>query len=395
VNRRLLVIGNKLPRLPSIEWKECQHYNFLDYQGLLFDCRKHWPVPSDNLPNHLFTFLKNGHTVYVILPEAAELSIQPSLNLLPNLKLQLQKLRGTTLKLSAPHLSLFVKYVETLDAFDLVIHPTVVTNPNGATWQNTVVNNVNDAVCGVFFNSAFIFHPPSKGRDNLAFKAIIDHFNPDLEEPDLDPAPPWATHVVNSLEDAQRITAVMKKINHQIGDLQEKLREEELRMQALERWVQLLWLDGVPLQNRVKEVFDFLGFTTESIDPTGHTRDLVIKYGGREFLIEVTGSTGPITLDKGRQLLQWMGDSESPDTVKGLLIGNAFRTHAPDNRPPTPNHKIFVNELEAMALRYHFGLLEVRQLFDLLRSRLAGHPCDLDGLCTQLAVDGVIKFNTV
>jgi hypothetical protein len=103
MNRRLLVIGNKLPRLPSIEWEECQNYNFLDYQGLLFDCRKHWPVPSDNLPTHLFTFLQNGHTVYVILPDAVELSDQRPLNPLPNLSMQLMKSRGATLRLCPPH----------------------------------------------------------------------------------------------------------------------------------------------------------------------------------------------------------------------------------------------------------------------------------------------------
>jgi hypothetical protein len=76
--------------------------------------------------------------------------------------------------------------------------------------------------------------------------------------------------------------------------------------QQIERWAELLWLDGIPLQNRVREAFELLGFQTESKNPTGHTHDLVLSCGGDVFYAEVTGATGSIKVGKGRELMHWL-----------------------------------------------------------------------------------------
>jgi hypothetical protein len=157
-------------------------------------------------------------------------------------------------------------------------------------------------------------------------------------------------------------------------------------------WAELLWLDGIPLQKRVREALDFLGFETEMPDPTGHGEELIAKHDTHRFLIEVTGATGSIKIDKARELVQWVLDSESPDRVRGVLVGNPFRNDPPQQRPPTENHKLFTTEVEGLATRFDFALLEVRELYRAILAKLEHKEVNVLKICEAMGLKGRVML---
>lgn len=392
---RLLVLGKDIPRLNCVNWDEWRKYNLLDYQGLLIDCRKPSRI-SDNqeLANLLAQFMQHGHTVFLILPEVADIPAEGlNLSILPYMTLNLQVQRGKTL-INSINSGFIQQYMTALQGHEFVItpRPTIQNIPFRWAWQITVSDNVNRGVCGQF-GHAYIFHPPAPGRDGLAMKAILDFFKPDYEEPEPEERPDWVKDVTASLPGMAELESGSATKNAEIARLQSELEAVEAKKLELEQWAELLWLDGIPLQNRVSEALHLLGIPNKSKDPTGHTQDLQGSCAGRPLMFEVTGSTGAIGIDKGRQLLQWMAQCDDPVNTKGVLIGNAFRKNPPNERPPTANHNIFVKELEDLALRFHFALLDVRGLYDLVVRKLGGEDLKEESLCQALQADGAVGFD--
>jgi hypothetical protein len=357
-----------------VQWEEWKQYNLLDYQGLLIDCRNPSRISGDKeLSGLLAQYMQHGHTVFLILPDVTD--IPPGgldLSVIPYLTLNLQLQKGKTLN-NIINSALFQSYIEALRGHEIVINAraTVQNIPYDWLWQIAVSDNVKRAVCGQF-GRAYVFHPPSPGRDSLAMKAILDFFGPDLEEPEPDPAPEWATNIIAAIPGVADIEARTENNTKEIARLQSAVVVDEARRTKLARWAEMLWLTGVPLQQRVSEALGLLGVPNKSENPTGHTHDLQGICQGRAVLFEVTASTGSIGVEKGRQLLQWIGECEDPTNTKGVLIGNAYRNDPPDKRPPSPDHRIFVKEVEDMAHRFHFALLDVRDLFRLVIRKIAG-----------------------
>jgi hypothetical protein len=335
--------------------------------------------------------MSHGHTLYVILPHAR--NVPPggmAFEILPRVRLHITPEKGKTLK-EALNIPPFVQYRRALNGHEIVIQPQELPRPNEPLWRwrAAITNNVNRSVCGVYGN-AFVFHPPSVGLEEQAIKAILEHFQPDFEEPEQPPE--WSTEVAARIPGVVEIDSRMARTLQEVADLNSRLTADESRGQELRRWAEMLWLSGVPLQRRVSEALAFLGVPNQSKNPTGHMEDLEGVCSGKPLLFEVTASSGSITVDKARQLLQWMGETDDPTNTKGILIANAYRNDPPDKRPPTPDHKIFVKEVEEMAQRFHFGLLDIREIFDLVVRKLAGEEISPEMVCQGLQGDGKLTF---
>lgn len=391
---RLLVLGKDIPRLKCVEWQDWHAHNLLDYQGLLIDCRNPSRISGNRaLCDLLAQYMQHGHTVFLILPEATSVPVGGlDLSILPYLTLKLSPARGKTLK-DVINSAFFQSYMTALQGHEITITPAQIVQhvPHGWAWQTTVSDNVNRAVCGQFAR-AYVFHAPASGRDGLAIKAILDFFQPDFEEPEREEPPEWSSRVTAQIPGVSDIRGRREQAHQEIAKLQSVIDTDAAKQRELEKWAEILWLDGVPLQVRVSEALALLGIPNESKDPTGHTQDLQGRCRDTPLLFEVTGSTGSIGIEKGRQLLQWITDCGDPTHTKGVLIGNAFRNNAPENRPPTANHKIFVKELEDMARRFHFALVDTRELFDVVIRKLGGEEVQVESVCTALRGDGVVKF---
>lgn len=391
---RLLVVGKEIPRLKCVQWEEWKDYNLLDYQGLLIHCRSPSRISGDkDLSGLLAQYMQHGHTVFLILPEATD--IPPGgldLSVIPYVTLNLQLQKGKTLN-DIMNSLMFQNYMKALRGHEMVINarPTVHNIPHGWNWQIAVADNVKRAVCGQF-GRAYVFHPPAHGCDDLAIRAILDFFSPDFEEPEPDPAPEWAANIVATIPGVADIDTKTLRNSKEIARLQSEVSASEVERTKLARWAEMLWLTGVPLQQRVSEALALLGVPNHSENPTGHTHDLQGLCQGQALLFEVTASAGSIGVDKGRQLLQWIGEAKDPTNTKGILIGNAYRNDPPDKRPPSPDHKIFVKEVEDMAQRFHFALLDVRDLFELITRKIGGEEIKTETVCEALQADGPIRF---
>ena len=386
--KRLLLIGKKLPRLESISWKESLSHNIVDYQGLLFDCRQMDGFTSGPLLyQRLYPYLTQGHPIYVILPDLKAMD-KPSIQLplfSPPIWFNVERSVGRTIKLisSAPF---YQRYFNCFQGHEVVITPQF----NNPPVEKTVVNNLNQIVCGEMTSwRVFLLHPPAKANEDNAFKIILDHFEPDFLEPEAEAAPAWAAPVIASMPGVKELEQSVSELKERVSGLENEI-DQQLRQKAdIEKWAELLWADGIPLQNRVREAFDFLGFKTESYDPTGHTRDITLTHDVYTFFVEVTGSSGSIKIDKGRELLQWLIDAPSPEKVRGVLVANAFRNLPPTERPPTSNHKMFTTELEQLANRYDFALLDVKELYRVVLAKLENKAIDLNTVCRSMTGRGL------
>jgi hypothetical protein len=390
--RRLLLVGKRLPRLESIEWSDCAKHPITDYQGLVLDCRTMGDFrPEQALIPILVPYLNLRHPTYLILPTleppaAAEVDIKLAP---PPCSIRVRRALGRTVNLVRPNPP-FTEYLTCLDGHQVIYE---VLNLSPILVSPQITDNLQRMVCGQLSPwNMFILHPPTRSRENEAFKTIIEHFQPDYLEPDLPAPPEWARDVIANLPGISETQQEIAHLNQEIVSLQNIVARKTAEKEITENWAQMLWLDGIPLQNRVREAFDFLGFQTESPNPTGHMQDLIATHGSHKFYIEVTGSSGAIKLEKGRELIHWITDVPSPDQVTGVLVGNAFRNNKPDDRPPTANHKIFVTELERFAERRGFALVDVRELYRLITSKLNDEPVQLEMICAALTSHGVATF---
>ncbi len=341
-----------------------------------------------NILAKLKTYITNGHPVYVLLPEASNIGRQPlQMDHFPNVQVSVHVASGQTLQLKSGE-PFFQSYLSVLSGhkiyFDVRPHTQIA-------WVDGILDNVSRNICGRF-GSLYLLHPPEQKSELAAFKIIIEHFGPDPPLISTAPKPDWVATTAASLPGVADVRARIREIENRIRTENESLEIEQRNENQLTAWTNLLWLDGIPLQVKVREALQFLGVPAEGTSLTGHLGDLTADAPNMHFIFEVTGSSGSIGIEKGRQLMQWVIDSPDPTKAKGVLIANAFRNDPPDKRPPTPNHKIFVSEVEGLAHRFGLALLDVRELYRVVCIKLDGKSVDSSDIMLDLQSSGPVTF---
>jgi len=387
--RRLLIVGSEIPNFPSIPWTEWSTGNALDYQGLLLDLRDPKFMPNQgSITGTLTSLVNNGHTAYILLPEA---SSNNPLTIIYNYYVYTEKAVGQTLKVDLGD-PFFEAYRSTLTGHEICFRLQQQPNTSGWPIVNGIVDNVSRVIC-CRVATIYVLHPPSKKLEQKAFKVIIDHFKPDPFPISSVSKPSWVDQAASALAGVADIQAVRSSLRQEIQLKSDQLKLEEERLRELSSWADLLWLEGLALQTKVEAALNLLGISTGSSDPSGHTSDLTADEGGTHFVFEVTGSSGTIGIEKGRQLMQWVTESVDPANAKGVLVASAFRNEPPDKRPPTPDRRIFVIELERFASRYHLALLDIRELHRVLCMKLSGKTIDKLKIVNGLSADAVVRFD--
>jgi hypothetical protein len=387
--RRLLIVGAEYPNLPSVTWKDWEKANPLDYQGLLLDCRDPEMVPQISVAGVLSTLIHNGHTAYVLLPSAEKLTGK-ALSLIPQYHLYVEAATGRTLNLRANE-PLFSKYMSVLPSHEIFYRVDLAYHGTQMPIVEGIVDNVSRSVCGRIAR-IYLLHPPAKKLEREAIRIIVEEFKPDTVALGSTPRPSWLDNVASQVPGATAIRDACVAKRAEIKKMELDLLSQEESLSNLESWADLLWLEGIPLQTKVGEALNLLGVHASTSDPTGHTGDLQAVEMEDLFIFEVTGSTGTIGIEKGRQLVQWVSESPNPSTAKGVLIANAFRNEPPDKRPPSTDKRIFVVELERLATRFHLSLLDVRELYRVVSLTLSGVPIEKSLIIEGLNTDGIVKF---
>jgi hypothetical protein len=201
--------------------------------------------------------------------------------------------------------------------------------------------------------------------------------------------PDWTGELLRELSANAEIDARIAELQRRIVEMEREIHAEESRKrEAFEKWTGLVRLDGPGFQAAVQEALQLLGFEI-SASASGSPDEFVARHGAQAFLVHGAGSVGAILVEHGRRLLHWIADAEDLEGTRGLVVGNGFRGDPPWNRPP----QIFAPELERMALKHHFSLLDTRQLFRVVARRLQGKAVSMEMILRELSVDGPVTFH--
>lgn len=180
--------------------------------------------------------------------------------------------------------------------------------------------------------------------------------------PDEDVAQVWVN---------QYVIPEMETILAEIHDLEESIRELERQKAELEKRANqrailrnmLLTGRGLPLKRAVQYVFSEFGVSVTS-GPKDRS-DIVLTYGGLDFVTDVVASEGPMTLAEIRQLNHRVEEfiEQHGRQPKGLLVANPF-AHLPLAERMAEGRIAFPDQLRLLAEeRYKFCLLTTPQLF--------------------------------
>lgn len=389
--RRLLFVGLEVPNFPNVGWTNWQAASPLDYQGVVLNLREPPPQSETNtILSTLYKLGENHHSAFVLLPDAKNIQgVSFPANWIPDHHLYVIPDSGQTLKVVSGD-PFFGEYQKALVGHEISFRLQGV-HGRASGVSSGIVNNVS-ALLGANYGSIYILHPPPRRSEQKAVKAIIEHFKPDVPLPTTVPRPPWVDEIVATVPGVSEVESRRATILNEIRRSREQLEKEDEEVSQLTAWIDLLWQEGQPLQARVAAAFKLLGVAIDANDPTGHTRDLAAHDSGIDFVFEVTGTTGTISIDKGRQLMQWVTESADPSAAKGVLVANAFRNEAPTSRPPQ-DRRVFVAELERFAERFRLGLLDTRELYRVVCLRLSGRDVPKEIIVKGLNTDGIVRFN--
>lgn len=387
--KRLLCVGIEVPNFPSVGWDAWQGANPLDYQGLLLDCRKPQQIPTGSPITQILTTLSNnGHSAYILLPETG---VNGQILWIPGCILFVYAGIGQTLNVDLRD-PFFANYRQVLTGHQIYIQIQSANSSLSQLIFEGITDNVSRTICARL-KTIYLLHPPPKKAEQKALKLIIEHFKPDPAFLSSAPRPVWADEAASKIPGVAEIQADRSSIMTEIEKKTDNLNSVEEKLRQVSGWADLLWLEGLQLQSKVSEALNFLGIPSSTTDPSGHTADLVADESGSHFVFEVTGSSGSIGIEKGRQLLQWVSEAPDPNIAKGVLVANAFRNQPPDKRPPTPDHRIFVVELEAFARKYHLALLDTNELFRMVCLKLSGKSFEKSAIHSGLLIDGIVRFS--
>jgi len=184
-----------------------------------------------------------------------------------------------------------------------------------------------------------------------ALKFVLDHLVPELISV---PQPPWLDEVAM----------------HDEKVLQAQVLDSQRKIDSYQRWKILLYGTGSQLRQVVKEALNFLG--VKAADPAQqYDHDLEVDLPEAALgIVEVTGSTGPIDIDKVRQLLDFVlaVEKEQPKKrTKGILIANPQR-----ETPPKKRDCDFTEKSVERAQMNSLCLYTTTQLYESLESFLKG-----------------------
>ncbi len=171
--------------------------------------------------------------------------------------------------------------------------------------------------------------------------------------------PSWADEVaVPGVEQIQKRIEVLEE---QHIALQAKLSAEQDSVTDLLKFRELLYGTGkLILETAVRRAFRTLGFLVlEASEYVGEWDIDMSDPTGQRLIGEVEGPEGAIDVQKFRQLLNYWNDELIEDReAKGLLIGNAYRNVAPNDRgDPFTQHALRGAE------KHGFALIATTELF--------------------------------
>lgn len=243
-------------------------------------------------------------------------------------------------------------------------------------WQAIALAGNGYPVAGMARSAGVTLVLPEFKRPSAAIREVLDTVVPEIlpalidraRQTATDPPPDWATEFPVARADA--LAQQIERVDEEIMQLQTERESAELERQEFLSYQGLLWLGGRPLEAIVQKALNLLGIPAEPKPPV----DLACPLDdGGELYIEIEGTTGPVQVRKGRQLINYILEVDTGPEPKGAIIGNPYHQEHPNNRPPeaVPGG-LFSPQIASFAAKQGWKLVTTKELFEWVCRHLDG-----------------------
>lgn len=228
--------------------------------------------------------------------------------------------------------------------------------------------------------SAYLIPPhPSKQFDEFVQDILQNVFEVNVES-----APEWVSEFPIVGEE---------QLREEVENLEEQLSEIECEVEKAEWYRQLLFANDdddteYVLEEPVREAFREVGLTVDGEKPG--FRDGGIQVGARTLVLEITGRSRGVSIEKIQKLERHVDDAKKEgygENLMGLLVYNPYRNEDPVSRPL--NTQNFLDELE----KRDFRLITTYQVYEMVSQHKRGE-IDIDDIVAKLKGDEtIIEFS--
>lgn len=178
-------------------------------------------------------------------------------------------------------------------------------------------------------------------------------------------------------------TPAMKVLERDIDAALREARDIEVRvivaqekLKANAKFTELLYEQGDPLENVVREALRVLGAQVSEPERRGHEDGRLVDPYGRQAILEIKGVRGCLKIDHLRALHQWVGDAVAHErwTGRGMLIANTFCSSTIEQRGEMHPNDDFLATLRS----YGFVMINTVDIFEAICRHQVG-TLDLNG----------------
>lgn len=210
------------------------------------------------------------------------------------------------------------------------------------------------------------------------------------------PPPNWLSSPVFQLPGEKVIADKLVKLHSQRTKLDSSIQKEEASLRN-ERIVKgILFEKGPALETALVRAFETLGFEVTQYRDSATDIDIICESDEGRFIGEIEGKdTKPVNVDKLRQLgmnvTEDFAREEVSDLAKPVLIGNAHRLVAPDERGQCFTEKCIISARQSST-----ALLRTTDLFRAVQYLLGKRDKAFAKACRVAILDsiGVVEFPT-
>ncbi len=199
---------------------------------------------------------------------------------------------------------------------------------------------------------------PTEVSDRDAVNIILENFF-GLQQKTLPPQ--WIEEV--DIPGIPEIKFEVENKYHQIEQLKTEIKPLLQRKEELEKYKQLLFETGTPLEEICKQTLQTMGCNILPADLA--EEDFIVEFEGQQAIVEVKGNTKSISLSNLSQLGRYREDYliERGEDKKSILIGNAWRLLPLDERGKSNSQVPFPENVVSYATKRNIALISSIELF--------------------------------
>lgn len=225
------------------------------------------------------------------------------------------------------------------------------------------------------FEGSIYLLPLKKGENFNEFtKKVLEKNYPDFEE-SAGEVPEWLENYT--------IPEEKKTL--------EKIKKLENRLQGMKKYKKLLYERGNALGKIVRKTFRDVGLDVEGEVPG--RRDGAINFEDLRIIMEITGTSGNISMEKCRQLNHWVDNSRAEDPDKnttGLLVANIQC-----NTDPKERDFEIPSNIKNYLKQYDYKYITTLELFKMMK-KWRGEEISVENIEEKIKEGGtVITFGNV